>query len=93
VEYVTERFWISQKRACTLVNLNRSTCYYKSERESDEPIRKRIRELSERWQRFGSPRLHVMLKREGLVVKCISFDLFRDMSKNLVDSLKVVSAS
>jgi len=31
-------------------------------------IRKRLRELAEQRKRFGSPRLHILLKREGLVI-------------------------
>lgn len=31
-------------------------------------MRKRLRELAEQRKRFGSPRLHILLKREGLVV-------------------------
>jgi putative transposase len=31
-------------------------------------VRKRLRELAEQRKRFGSPRLHILLKREGLVV-------------------------
>jgi putative transposase len=27
-----------------------------------------LRELAEQWKRFGSPRLHILLKREGLVI-------------------------
>ena len=37
-------------------------------KESDEPLRKRLRELAEKRRRFGCRRLHVLLKREGLVV-------------------------
>jgi len=41
---------------------------YKPKPASDEGIRKRLRELAEQRKRFGSPRLHIMLKREGLVI-------------------------
>ncbi len=41
---------------------------YKPKPDNDECIRKRLRELAEQRKRFGSPRLHIMLKREGLVV-------------------------
>jgi putative transposase len=34
----------------------------------DGALRKRLRELAALRKRFGSPRLHVMLKREGLVI-------------------------
>ena len=41
---------------------------YKPKPDNDDHIRKRLRELAEQRKRFGSPRLHIMLKREGLVV-------------------------
>jgi putative transposase len=31
-------------------------------------VRKLLRELAEQRKRFGSPRLHLLLKREGLVI-------------------------
>jgi len=31
-------------------------------------VRRRLRELAEQRKRFGSPRLHILLKREGLVI-------------------------
>jgi len=41
---------------------------YKPKLDNDEHIRQRLRELAEQRKRFGSPRLHIMLKREGLVI-------------------------
>jgi putative transposase len=34
----------------------------------DNVLRERLRELAAQRKRFGSPRLHIMLKREGLVI-------------------------
>ena len=36
--------------------------------EDDAVLRQRLRELAGMRKRFGSPRLHIMLKREGLVI-------------------------
>jgi len=36
--------------------------------EKDKKLRERMRELAEKRRRFGSPRIHVLLKREGLVI-------------------------
>jgi putative transposase len=36
-------------------------------KEKDIKLKKRMRELAEKHRRFGSPRLHIMLKNEGLV--------------------------
>jgi putative transposase len=50
------------------VSLWRSTHHYKPKTQDDILIRSRLRDLAERRRRFGCPRLHVLLKREGLVV-------------------------
>lgn len=50
------------------MSLWRSTHSYKPKTEDDGLVRSRLRELAEHRRRFGSPRLHVLLKREGLVV-------------------------
>ncbi|MEA9983631.1 IS3 family transposase, partial [Herbaspirillum sp. RTI4] len=48
--------------------LNRRTYRRPIPVEDDAPVRQRIRELAQERPRFGSPRLHVMLRREGLVI-------------------------
>ena len=63
-----ECFGLSQRRACKLIGLSRNTLRYKFLKESDEPFRKRMRDLAEERRRFGCRRLHVLLKREGLVI-------------------------
>jgi putative transposase len=50
------------------VGLSVSVYHYQPQADDDEAIRKRLRELAEQRKRFGSPRLHVLLKREGLVI-------------------------
>lgn len=46
----------------------RSTQGYQHKRKDEQILRLRMRELAEQRRRFGAPRLHVILKREGLVV-------------------------
>jgi putative transposase len=65
---VRESPGLSERRACLLVNLSTSVYRYRSKPGSDEELRKRLRELAEQRKRFGSPRLHILLKREGLVI-------------------------
>jgi putative transposase len=60
---------MSQRRACSLIGVSRNTLRWVScKKIQDEELRKRMRALAERRRRFGSPRIHVLLKREGLVV-------------------------
>jgi len=50
------------------VDLSRTAYGYQRHREDDTVLRQRLRELAGQRKRFGSPRLHIMLKRENLVV-------------------------
>lgn len=65
---VTARFGLSIRRACGLVGLWRSTWQYRVHRPDDQALRGRLRELAEQRRRFGAPRLHVLLRREGWMV-------------------------
>ena len=68
VAQMIERFGLSLRRACGLVGLWRSTQSYQSHRADETLIRHRLRELAEQRKRFGCPRLHLLLRREGLLV-------------------------
>jgi putative transposase len=68
VSCVKESLGLSERKACWLVNISVSSYRYQSKEEGDEAVRKRLRELAEQRKRFGSPRLHILLKREGLVI-------------------------
>ena len=60
-----ERHGLSQRRACELVGLDRSTMRYRYRRPEDTAIRERLRELAAERRRFGYRRLGWMLEREG----------------------------
>jgi putative transposase len=62
---IAERFGLSDRRVCRVVGLDRATLGYQSRRPDDTSLRVRIRALAEERRRFGCPRVHVMLKREG----------------------------
>jgi putative transposase len=66
--YVQQRLGFSQRRACRLVGTARSTVRYRGCQRDDEPLRGRLRELAAQRPRFGYRRLHVLLRREGIVV-------------------------
>jgi putative transposase len=64
-----ERFGLSLRRTCHLVGLSRTSFAYQPViRPDEEVIRKRLKELAQTRRRFGCPRLHVMLRREGLMI-------------------------
>lgn len=56
---------VSQRRACLVINADRSTVRYRSRRPDDGLIRVRLRELAAVRRRFGYRRLHILLRREG----------------------------
>jgi putative transposase len=68
VSWAIEEKSYSQTRACSLVGLAPKTYRYVSKRESDGPIRERLRELAHERRRFGYRRLHLLLCREGMKI-------------------------
>jgi len=69
VARVRARFGLSERRACRLVGIGRSTMRYRGRGRADEGrLRQRLRELAAERPRFGYRRLHALLRREGVVV-------------------------
>lgn len=68
VVHVQERFGFSQRRACRLVGAVRATVRYQGRHPDDAALRDRLRDLAAQRPRFGYRRLHVLLRREGIIV-------------------------
>jgi putative transposase len=69
VQWVREHYSVSERRACRLVGIGRSTLRYRKHARSDEPsLRQRLRDLAAARPRFGYRRLHVLLRREGVII-------------------------
>jgi putative transposase len=64
---------LSKRRACTALDLDRSTMRYRSIRASDTAHRLRIRELAAARRRFGYRRLQLLMKREGIAMNMKRF--------------------
>lgn len=60
-----DQFGASQRHACQLIGVARSTLRYRPRAKDDEPLRLRLAELARERSRFGYRRLHVLLRREG----------------------------
>lgn len=58
----------SQRRACGLIGLHPKTYRYASRRSDDIDLRARLKALASERRRFGYRRLHILLKREGIVL-------------------------
>jgi putative transposase len=68
VGYLRGRFAVSERRACRVVGIGRSSRRYRGRRADDAAVRHRLRELAAERRRFGYRRLHVLLRRAGLLV-------------------------
>lgn len=62
---VHEKLALSDRRACDLAGLNRSTWFYAPRPRDDTALRERLRDLAGRRRRWGSPRLTDLLRAEG----------------------------
>ncbi len=67
-KYLLGKYDVSVRGTATVLGLNRSTMTYKPRASKDEALEKRMKELAAKHRRFGLPRLHYLLEREGLVV-------------------------
>ena len=65
VQWFTETFGLSRRRACGLAGVSRSVVEYVSRRPDDGPLRERIHHWAREKPRYGYRRIHVLLRREG----------------------------
>ncbi len=65
VAWAESSYRVSQSRACRLLGVNRSSVRYRSRKPSQEPLRRRLRELAAARTHAGYRQLHVYLRREG----------------------------
>ena len=65
VQFLMVGFKISQRHACRLAKIGRSTLRYKSRAKDQTALKMRLRDLAASRVRWGYRRLHVLLGREG----------------------------
>jgi putative transposase len=58
-------FGVSERRACRVVPIGRSSQRYRSRAQDQTALRLRLRDLAAARVRYGYRRLHVLLRREG----------------------------
>ena len=59
---------LGERRSCRIVGLSRSVAQSRPVARDDGAVIARMRVLASEHRRYGCPRLHAMLRREGLVV-------------------------
>jgi putative transposase len=67
VAHLRTTFGMSERRACSVIAVDRKTVRYRSKRPDEAALRARMRELAAERRRFGYRRLHVLLRQEGWV--------------------------
>jgi putative transposase len=65
VAYFRTGFRVSERRACRVAGVPRSTCRYRSHAQDQTALRVRLRDLAAARVRYGYRRLHILLRREG----------------------------
>jgi putative transposase len=63
-----DRFAATQRKACELAHIPRSTFRYQRNEERDDQLRKKLTELAQEKPRYGYRRLQILLRREGEIV-------------------------
>ena len=56
---------LSERRACNIVAIDRTTVRFTPKRPADRELRERLRELANARRRFGYRRLFILLRQEG----------------------------
>jgi putative transposase len=65
VQFFRVGFRVSERRACRVAGVPRSSCRYRSAARDQRSLRMRLRDLAATRVRYGYRRLHVLLQREG----------------------------
>ena len=63
--HLCEAHQVSQRRACSVLGVDRSSVRYCSVRPDDAELRKAMKAVATERRRFGYRRVHVMLERQG----------------------------
>jgi transposase InsO family protein len=68
VAHLQASLGMSERRACRVVGADRKSVRYRSTRPDDADLRERLRSLAAERRRFGYRRLHILLRRDGVLV-------------------------
>jgi len=68
VAHLCEEHKVSQRRACEVLQFDRSSIRYKSVRDDDASVREAMKQVAVDRRRFGYRRIHVMLQRQGIQI-------------------------
>ncbi len=60
-----EHYRVSERRACKVIQICRTSFCYRSNRDEQVSLRMRVNEIAKARVRYGYKRIHVLLRREG----------------------------
>lgn len=85
VTYLLKNYQVSERRACRLVTLARATQRYKViPNPLNDRLKVRLTTLAAAKPRYGSPRLHELIRRDGIVVNHKRIErLYRELGLSL----------
>ena len=66
--FLRSEYEVSKRRSCRVLGLSLSTAFYQPVPNDDEPVKTRLEQLITKHRKFGRPRLHFLLRQEGMVV-------------------------
>ena len=59
---------VSERRACRVIAADRTVIRYRSRRDNESALREKLRDLAHQRRRFGYRRLHILLRRDGVLI-------------------------
>ena len=65
VVHLQSEHGVSQRRACSVLDVDRSSVRYETTRDDDQKLRDAMKSVAVERRLFGYRRIHVMLKRQG----------------------------
>jgi putative transposase len=68
VAHACKKHGVSQRRACDILQVDRSSVRYTSTRPDDADLREAMKKVASERRRFGYRRIHVMLERQGIMM-------------------------
>lgn len=84
MQFLKERYGVSERRACHVIRIHRRTQRYQTKRPEQTPLKHRIREIASTRVRYGYQRIHILLRREGWKVNHKRvYRLYREMGLSL----------
>ena len=68
ITFIKDEFKVSERKACKAISIERSSIRYKKRPDKNGELKKRMIYWSEKRPRYGHPRIHEMVRRDGFKV-------------------------